>query len=468
MSVDPTIITRVSGISPKGSGLTNTEIDANFLNLKSAVVSVGDQADAIEQSLDNFSNAQDIVNNTTSSNIATHESRLDAVESSISDLESNISVEFIKADGTVPLGGDLNFNNQKAINLATPTNPEDGASKGYVDTEIDTVESSFSAALANIQADINAIDLSPYLKSDGTVPLSGDMDCAGYSIISVASPVNNSDVVNKEFLLDRIVFVTETRFNIENVNVYSSDLVANTYAYEFANNELLDKIIFDSNVDTDNTTFPNKAYTSKVRFSDIFSTFPDNMVDLKLVNRSTGKLSIDVCLNSGTKIFTLPPRSDAKVQWGGSSIDPVWLVTLNKNHSSLEDKRASNFIKAVIGVASDGTIKTNHSWINLDQADSPAISFNITHTAATGIYSISWINSNSFNSNVLNSPIVIPTLVLTSADTDDYKIYAKEVTSSGCEIHIKDSTGYIDKDFSIILGGHNSTDGNTFGNPFLV
>lgn len=455
MSVNPTIVTRVSGSSPKNEALTNAEVDTNFINLKDAIVSVGVQADINASALSTFEDTQNVVNTTINDSLAVHEDRIDTLESEVEAIQT--SGEYIKKDGTIAFIGNVDAGDNLIRNVLAPVIGTDAPNKDYVDVSV-----------SGIQAQITALNFSPYLKHDGSVPLSENLNANSKRITSLSDPQDLSDAATKKFVMDKVNHIRETRFTINDANIYSADIVSNTYAYEFQNSELCDKIIFSGNVDSDNITFPNKAYNAKVRFADTFSNFPDSSVDLKLVNRSTGKLSIVVNLNDGTKICTLPPRSSARIQWSGDSVDPVLLVTINKNHESIYNSRASNFIKGVVGVAASGTIKSNYSWIGKDSLDAPALTFDVTHTASSGIYIIAWTNNNSFNSNDIKSPVVIPTLELSVADTDDYKIYAKSVTSAGCEIHIKDSSGYIDKDFSIIVGGHNSVDGNNYNNPFLV
>lgn len=50
---------------------------------------------------------------------------------------------FIKKDGTVAMTGNLDFGNQKGVNVATPTNNGDAANKSYVDTLINGLPSAY-------------------------------------------------------------------------------------------------------------------------------------------------------------------------------------------------------------------------------------------------------------------------------------------------------------------------------------
>lgn len=50
---------------------------------------------------------------------------------------------FIKKDGTVAMTGNLDFGNQKGVNVATPTSNGDAANKSYVDTLINGLPSAY-------------------------------------------------------------------------------------------------------------------------------------------------------------------------------------------------------------------------------------------------------------------------------------------------------------------------------------
>lgn len=57
-------------------------------------------------------------------------------------------IHFLHIDGPAAMNGNLNMNNNKLVNLATPTSNSDAATKKY--------------------ADDKKVDLSHYLKRDGT------------------------------------------------------------------------------------------------------------------------------------------------------------------------------------------------------------------------------------------------------------------------------------------------------------
>ena len=45
-----------------------------------------------------------------------------------------------------------------------------------------------------------APDLSPYLKKDGTIPMTGDLNVAGHEIINLTTPTLDSDATTKEYV----------------------------------------------------------------------------------------------------------------------------------------------------------------------------------------------------------------------------------------------------------------------------
>ena len=62
-------------------------------------------------------------------------------------------LKYLNRDGTASMGGNLNMNNNKITNLLKPTDNTDAATKKYVDD--------------------NKVDVSNYLKRDGTSYMTG-------------------------------------------------------------------------------------------------------------------------------------------------------------------------------------------------------------------------------------------------------------------------------------------------------
>jgi hypothetical protein len=460
MSVNPEIITRIG----KGSPLTNSEVDQNFTNLKDDLVAVSVQLDDVDNRLTNSVVDQEVINTTVDASITTHEARLDDVEAAVAGVNGTLS-QYIKSDGTIPFTGNVNVGGNRIESIAVPSVSSDAANKGYVDTTVSGVESALTADIINLSNLVNSIDYTQFIKKDGSVPLDSDLSMNNHRLTFLSQPTASDDATPKNYVLEKMTFKVESIIEIDSNDCASGELIPSTYAYEISGTEICDKLVFDNLVDADTINFPNKSYRAKIRYQENYSTFSDGIVSNKIVNRSIGKLVIDVESDAGVKLCTIPPKSTATLEWKGNSTDPVWIINIEKQEII---KPAASFTKAIIVVDSAGTIKANHKWVGKNYLDGDSIQFTITHTIGSGIYDISWDNTNSHNSNILHSPVVIPTLVLTSADVDDYRIYVKDVTTSGCSIHIKDTVGYTDKEFSLMIGGHNSVDGNSYDNPFLV
>ena len=69
---------------------------------------------------------------------------------------------YLSRDGTTSMSGNLNMNNAKIINLIPPISDTDSATKKYVDDRLNTKA--------------NAATLGNYLKKDGSVAMTGDLN----------------------------------------------------------------------------------------------------------------------------------------------------------------------------------------------------------------------------------------------------------------------------------------------------
>ena len=84
-----------------------------------------------------------------------------------------------------PLTGDLDVANHKIVNLRhAPTDDYDAANKKYVDDEL------------------NAVDLTVYLKRDGSTAMRSHLDVGNHKIINVATPTSNTDASTKKYVDD--------------------------------------------------------------------------------------------------------------------------------------------------------------------------------------------------------------------------------------------------------------------------
>ena len=92
-------------------------------------------------------------------------------------------LKYLHVARTNKMTNNLNMDNKSIIHLRPPTNPTDAATKKYVDDNKST-----------------APDLSPYLKKDGSVPMTENLNVAGYKIMNLKTPNLNSDATTKEYV----------------------------------------------------------------------------------------------------------------------------------------------------------------------------------------------------------------------------------------------------------------------------
>ena len=93
---------------------------------------------------------------------------------------------YLHVDGSNMMTNHLNMNNKKITNLQTPTSNTDAATKLYVDNKS------------------TPQDLSPYIKKDGSAPMTGSLNMSGNKIINLEDPASDSDVANKKYVDDHL------------------------------------------------------------------------------------------------------------------------------------------------------------------------------------------------------------------------------------------------------------------------
>ena len=89
------------------------------------------------------------------------------------------------------IGGDLDKRGHKIMILGNPSDPNDASTKAYVDTEIAKIPSVGS-------------DLSVYLKKDGSVAMTGNLDMNNKQIKDMAQPTDDNDATTKKYFDDKL------------------------------------------------------------------------------------------------------------------------------------------------------------------------------------------------------------------------------------------------------------------------
>ena len=98
-------------------------------------------------------------------------------------------LKYLHVAGTNKMTNNLNMDNKKIINLRPPTASTDAATKKYVDDKTSSGGSSGSS-----------LDLSNYLKKDGTVTMTGNLNLGNKKIVGLATPTSNTDAATKKYV----------------------------------------------------------------------------------------------------------------------------------------------------------------------------------------------------------------------------------------------------------------------------
>ena len=95
-------------------------------------------------------------------------------------------LKYLARDGTTPMTNNLNMDNKKIINLRPPTSNTDAATKKYVDDNT------------------AAPDLSDYLEKDGTVAMTGNLNLNNNKIINLSDPTTDQQAANRGWVRKQI------------------------------------------------------------------------------------------------------------------------------------------------------------------------------------------------------------------------------------------------------------------------
>ena len=105
------------------------------------------------------------------------------------------------------MAGPLNMSNNEITHLAGPTDNNDAANKTYVDTKLATK--------------VNSVTLNNYVKKDGTVAMTANLNMNNHKIMNLSPPINNEDAINKKYLSEYVSGVVMKPVHHKNVFGYA-------------------------------------------------------------------------------------------------------------------------------------------------------------------------------------------------------------------------------------------------------
>ena len=91
-------------------------------------------------------------------------------------------LKYLHVNGTNKMTNNLNMDNKNIINLRTPTDSTDGATKKYVDDAIPNTSS--------------------FIKKDGSVAMTSNLNLGSKKIVGLATPTSNTDAATKKYVDD--------------------------------------------------------------------------------------------------------------------------------------------------------------------------------------------------------------------------------------------------------------------------
>ena len=160
---------------------------------------------------------------------------------------------FLSRQESFPMQADINMNNNFIQNIATPTSSHQVTNKGYCDYNFlnrqkggvimgplsmnrndltgipDTPKFGYSAVNKNyVDTEITKVhqnlDLTPFLRKDGRRVMTGNLNMDGNKIIRLASPTDNSDAANKQYIDEALLKSHLVSSEVKNSFKYLSEV----------------------------------------------------------------------------------------------------------------------------------------------------------------------------------------------------------------------------------------------------
>ena len=103
------------------------------------------------------------------------------------------NANYLKVDGSNMMTGDLNMNEQRVKNTLDPTDEQDTVNKRYLESQ-----------------------LNDYLKRNGQSSMTFDLNMNSYKIVNLEDPDNDGDATNKKYVKDEIAKIQSIDVNTSN------------------------------------------------------------------------------------------------------------------------------------------------------------------------------------------------------------------------------------------------------------
>ena len=205
------------------------EVKENFIGLK--------EAEAMQTYLDMGGNFINNVKTPTSNNQASNKSYVDTTATNTINAAALIHAtkaeldDYLKKDGTTPMTGNLDMNNNRIFHLPAPDGPRQPTPLAFTDFKYLHVagtnkmtnnlnmdnkkiinlrpptSNTDAATKKYVDDNTGAPDLSDYLEKDGTVAMTGNLNLNNNKIINLSKPTQNNEAATKDYT-DKLVHHT--------------------------------------------------------------------------------------------------------------------------------------------------------------------------------------------------------------------------------------------------------------------
>ena len=161
---------------------------------------------------------------------------------------------FLLRRESFPMQADINMNNNFIQNVATPTSSHQATNKGYCDYNFlnrqqggvlmgplsmnqndltgipDTPKFGYSAVNKNyVDGEITKIDTTPFVKLDGSIAMTGNLDMGDHSIQKAGEPVNSDDVATKNYVDAEIGYISTPFLKLDGTRAMTGVLNMNDH-----------------------------------------------------------------------------------------------------------------------------------------------------------------------------------------------------------------------------------------------